>query len=114
MDCKQLCSIHCRENNVCNHQTGHCENGCVYGRHGQYCNKTCIGNCEHNDTCNQGTGLCDSCADGWKGDNCDEGNAFIRKKVNKLHSLKMILSFNFYIIILVKIYTLNHILDKIA
>lgn len=38
------------------------------------CTKQCVGHCRDGAICNHVTGFCDrGCADGWKGDLCDEG-----------------------------------------
>ena len=39
LDCKQQCSGQCKENIVCNHVSGQCNEGCAVGWRGNDCNK---------------------------------------------------------------------------
>ena len=39
LDCKQQCSGHCRDDDVCDHVTGQCDGGCAAGWRGALCDK---------------------------------------------------------------------------
>lgn len=39
VECRGICSEHCKGSTACNHVTGHCVGGCVVGWKGFLCNK---------------------------------------------------------------------------
>lgn len=39
VQCRGICSEHCKGSTTCNHVTGQCEGGCVVGWKGFLCNK---------------------------------------------------------------------------
>lgn len=39
VECRGICSGHCKGNIICNHVTGQCDGGCVVGWKGSLCNK---------------------------------------------------------------------------
>ena len=56
---------------------------CQFGKYGGNCSSDCSGHCKgvNRFACNYKDGSCsDGCADGWRGPNCENGNAI--KKVN--------------------------------
>ncbi|XP_065941687.1 multiple epidermal growth factor-like domains protein 10 [Magallana gigas] len=84
VNCSQQCVGHCRDNNTCNHVTGHCDKGCDAGWTGIFCNKVCVdgtygydcvnncsGHCLNGSPCNRQTGHCDrGCNPGYTGRDC--------------------------------------------
>nr|XP_022306098.1 receptor-type tyrosine-protein phosphatase alpha-like isoform X1 [Crassostrea virginica] len=86
LDCKQKCSGHCRDNAVCNHVTGQCDDGCAAGWRGALCDKVCkngtygnncvhncSGNCLNESPCNRENGHCDTgCKPGYTKASCNE------------------------------------------
>nr|XP_022311643.1 multiple epidermal growth factor-like domains protein 10 [Crassostrea virginica] len=86
LDCKQQCSGHCRDDAICNHVTGQCEEGCAAGWRGTLCDSVCkdgtygnscvyncSGNCLNDFPCNRQTGQCDmGCKPGYTNTFCSE------------------------------------------
>nr|XP_022305773.1 multiple epidermal growth factor-like domains protein 10 [Crassostrea virginica] len=86
VDCKQQCSGHCRDDDVCNHVTGQCDGGCAAGwrealcdkvckdgTYGNSCVYNCSGNCLNDFPCNRQTGQCDmGCKPGYINAFCNE------------------------------------------
>ncbi|XP_061170708.1 receptor-type tyrosine-protein phosphatase epsilon-like [Saccostrea echinata] len=83
--CKKQCSGHCRNNDICDHVTGRCDNGCADGWIGRNCEESCkdgnygpgcvnncSGHCLNDSHCNKQTGHCDTgCKPGYTGDLCN-------------------------------------------
>ncbi|XP_052761413.1 multiple epidermal growth factor-like domains protein 10 isoform X2 [Mya arenaria] len=70
--CNMSCNPSCVQSQ-CHHETGKCTHGCIFNRHGIYCEKECPDNCEQNDgesPCN-GSGVCtNGCVVGYTGSFC--------------------------------------------
>ncbi|XP_052793646.1 uncharacterized protein LOC128227287 [Mya arenaria] len=81
-ECKYQCG-HCNNGDSCNVSNGHCkacaagykptpkcDDECVDGIYGLYCNKTCSSKCKG--TCGKSLGVCPDCFAGFTGDYCDK------------------------------------------
>nr|XP_022312496.1 uncharacterized protein LOC111117633 [Crassostrea virginica] len=82
-NCNGTCG-HCLRDN-CNHVNGTCIDGCENGYEGNLCKKSCPAgsygkkckqkcskNCVDKEKCNPINGICKRCADGFRGEKCDQ------------------------------------------
>nr|XP_034321721.1 multiple epidermal growth factor-like domains protein 10 [Crassostrea gigas] len=86
VQCRGICSGHCKGSTTCNHVTGQCDGGCAVGWKGYLCNKecddgtygydctnNCSGHCLNNSPCNKQTGQCDrGCEPGYTNVFCSD------------------------------------------
>nr|XP_022311501.1 uncharacterized protein LOC111116789 isoform X2 [Crassostrea virginica] len=85
MYCTKKCD-HCKDNSSCGQVDGKCnDEGCAYpgyqkpncqtcstGSYGKECKQKCSKNCMDKEKCNPINGTCKKCADGFRGEKCDQ------------------------------------------
>ncbi|WAR16495.1 TENX-like protein [Mya arenaria] len=80
--CSNTCNYTCA-NNSCDALNGQCDQGCVDGYFGPFCNISCASNCK---SCHHDNGLCDLCAYDYWGEyclnNCSENCTHINESLS--------------------------------
>ncbi|XP_078327600.1 uncharacterized protein LOC144623185 isoform X2 [Crassostrea virginica] len=118
-ECKQQCPEHCRNNALCNHVTGQCDEGCDAGWTGTLCDKVCddgnygydcinncSGNCLYGSSCNKQTGVCSrGCNPGYTDALCSKLNTVSTRRVMKsMETVCMGVRWDFLVTNVTKIY----------
>ncbi|WAR16473.1 TENX-like protein, partial [Mya arenaria] len=81
--CRNTCNKACA-NNSCDALKGQCDQGCVDGYSGPFCNISCPSNCK---SCHQDNGECDLCAYGFWGEYCLNNCSENCTRINNLLSI---------------------------